>query len=191
MRSRAGTVGRTGLGPLLGRLAAQTPELRLHLVAHSVGARVAAHALIALAEGGRAPATPLKSVTLLQATLSHHIFAPERRGVLAGVMVLVDGPIVVTYSRNDSAARTSTVATAVVGRDDDAPGESASERGALGYDGAQAVNARHATLGRVGTVYPFVPGGIYNVDASNVIRSHSDVVSPEIAWLILSAAGTN
>jgi hypothetical protein len=40
MKSRAGTVGRVGVTPLLGRLRTAQPTLRLHLVGHSFGARL-------------------------------------------------------------------------------------------------------------------------------------------------------
>ena len=45
MKRRAGTVGRLGLGPLLGRLAREAPGVRVHLVGHSFGGRLVAYAL--------------------------------------------------------------------------------------------------------------------------------------------------
>ena len=44
-------------------------------------------------------------------------------------------------------------------------------------------------LGPPPTAYAFRPGQVVNVDASRVIHGHSDVASPEIGWLLLSAAG--
>ena len=48
MKNRAGTVGRHGLGPLLGRLPA---GVRVHLVGHSFGARLVSFALAGLPAG--------------------------------------------------------------------------------------------------------------------------------------------
>ena len=55
MKNRAGTVGRNGLGPLLGRLPA---GVRVHLVGHSFGARLVSFALAGLPAGARRPCGP-------------------------------------------------------------------------------------------------------------------------------------
>ncbi|MFD0428621.1 hypothetical protein ACFQ60_13680 [Streptomyces zhihengii] len=71
LKRRAGTVGELGLGPLLGRLARTAPDVRVHLVGHGHGARLVAFALRGLPHG----AHNVKSLTLLQGTLSHYSFA--------------------------------------------------------------------------------------------------------------------
>ena len=71
MKRRAGTVGELGLGPLLGQLARSSPEVRVHLVGHSLGARLVSFALRGLPDGVRT----VKSVTLLQGAFSHYAFA--------------------------------------------------------------------------------------------------------------------
>ncbi|WP_138903785.1 serine-threonine protein kinase, partial [Streptomyces albidochromogenes] len=79
MKRRAGTVGRLGLGPVLGQLARSSPSVRVHLVGHSQGARLVAFALRGLPDGVR----NVKSVTLLQGAFSHYAFAqrlPHARG---------------------------------------------------------------------------------------------------------------
>jgi hypothetical protein len=48
MKKRAGVVGRHGLGPLLGRVAQADPEVRIHLIGHSFGARLVSFALAGL-----------------------------------------------------------------------------------------------------------------------------------------------
>src|ERR687898_438035 len=40
MKKRAGAVGKDGLGPLLGRIHQADPQLRIHLIGHSFGARL-------------------------------------------------------------------------------------------------------------------------------------------------------
>ena len=192
MRARAATVGRQGLGPALGQLAQISPALRLHVIAHSVGARLASYAV----QEGRAASPdlrPVKSLVLLQPVLARYAFAhalpsdSRRGGALASVANQVDGPVVVTYSANDQAAGlTYELANRVVGGDDDAPGERAGK--AMGYDGAQGVNAFPLRLGPVGTIYPLEASRVANVDASSFIKSHGDVTIPEVAWLILAAA---
>jgi hypothetical protein len=194
MQNRAVVLGREGLGPFLGQLGEQAPQLRVHLVAHSVGARLAAHALASLGASERKGAT-IKSLALLQGVLSHHAFAASsgpgnsRPGALAGVIRQVDGPVIVTYSRNDKAAGVVYETATRVARDEAAPGEERSAIGALGHDGARSPNAIEVPLRPVGSAYEFKPGLIFNVDASAAIAGHSDVFRPEIAWLLLSAAG--
>ncbi len=84
MKRRAGIVGREGLGPFLRRLAASAPRSRVHLVAHSVGARLAAYGLNGLSETTPGM-SPVKSFVMLQGILPTHAFAsslpshPDRR----------------------------------------------------------------------------------------------------------------
>ncbi|MFJ4909295.1 serine-threonine protein kinase [Streptomyces sp. NPDC093249] len=105
MRQRAGRVGEFGLGPLLGEVARAAPGLRVHLVGHSMGARLVAYALKGLPPGAR----PVASVTLLQGAFSHYAFAerlphdPRRSGALWDVRSRVRGPVVACYSRHDTA----------------------------------------------------------------------------------------
>ena len=68
--------------------------------------------------------------------------------------------------------------------------------GGIGHDGAQAVEATVATLGPVGTAYPFSPGRFVNLDGNGVINrgqppsgAHSDIFHPELVWAGLAAAG--
>jgi hypothetical protein len=191
MRRRAGIVGQNGLGPFFRRLAAAAPASRVHLIAHSVGARVAAYGLNGLSPTNT---SPVKSFVILQGILPAYAFAsslpsnPDRPGALAHAIRNVDGPVIVTYSTHDRASGLLyEVLSRLASGDDDAPGERASK--ALGHDGAKGVSAVTASLGPSLTAYAFRPGQLVNVDASSVIRDHSDVASREIGWLILSAAG--
>src|SRR5918993_1317110 len=61
-----------GLGPLLGRIHQADPQLRIHLIGHSFGARLVSFALAGLPD----PAdSPVKSLYLLQGAFSHFAFA--------------------------------------------------------------------------------------------------------------------
>ncbi len=68
--------------------------------------------------------------------------------------------------------------------------------GAIGHDGAQAVNAAQVTLKNTGQRYTFAIGQFTNIDASAVVShgdppsgAHSNIVHPELGWAMLSAAG--
>ncbi|HEV7515224.1 MAG TPA: hypothetical protein VGR07_02885 [Thermoanaerobaculia bacterium] len=66
----------------------------------------------------------------------------------------------------------------------------------MGHDGAQAVDAVKADLGRPGTACPFQAGKWLNLDGNRVIikggppsGSHNDILYPQTAWAALAAAG--
>ncbi|MDQ3327736.1 MAG: serine-threonine protein kinase [Chloroflexota bacterium] len=200
MKKRAGVVGQTGLGPLIGRLHEAQPDMRVHLVGHSFGARLVSFALAGLPAGDP---SPVKSLVLLQGAFSHFAFArslphaPSRGGGLAGMAARVDGPIVVCYSIHDSAVGTLyPLASISAGQDAAAMEDRFYRWGAMGYDGAQAVGAAQEPLRRVGQGYKFAPGKVFNLDGKDIVATggppagaHSDIFHPEIAWAMLNAAG--
>src|SRR5262249_32460313 len=146
MKKRAGRIGQTGLGPLLGRLAGAQPDLRIHLLGHSFGARLVSFALAGLPDGGMP--SPVKSLFLLQGAFSHFAFAqelpydPARGGALAGMTARVDGPLVVSFSSFDTAVGDLYPLASIVAGDDASAIPNVLFRwGAMGHDGAQAVDA--------------------------------------------------
>jgi len=203
MKKRAGIVGSTGVSSLIERLAHANPDLRIHLVGHSFGARLVSFAVWGLSDGAVADGSPVKSVTLLQGAFSHFAFAPslphdpERSGVLAEAMARVDGPLVATHSERDLAVGTLYPWASMLRRDDAAALESLLFRwGAIGHDGAQRSAEIPAVLLPAGESYALEPGRIYNLDANAVIvtgdgpsGAHSDIFHPELAWAVLEAAG--
>src|SRR4051812_14140278 len=62
MKNRAGTIGRSGLAPLLGGLSAGLPALKIHLIGHSFGARLVSYSLSGLPATATAAASPVKSL---------------------------------------------------------------------------------------------------------------------------------
>ena len=189
MKNRAGTVGRAGLGPLLGQL---PPGVRAHLVGHSFGARLVSFALVGLPAGP----SPVRAVTLLQGAFSHFAFASPlpfdagRRGALAGMPARINGPLVACFSEHDGA----------VGRfyplDSAAAVNPSSRWGGIGANGARGVNAALEGIRPAGERYGFAPGAVLNIDASEVVRNgrppsgaHSDIVHPEVTWVVLAAGG--
>jgi hypothetical protein len=200
MKKRAGVVGKQGLGPLLGRIAQADPDLRIHLMGHSFGARLVSFALAGLPDPAR---SPVKSLYLLQGAFSHFAFADalpmdrSRGGALKGMAARVDGPLVASFSVHDTAVGKLYPLAALSSRDDSAGLEDRLFRwGGIGHDGAQAVDATVATLGPVDTGYPFSRGRFVNLDGNAVVNrggppagAHSDIFHPELVWAGLAAAG--
>jgi hypothetical protein len=199
MKKRAGVVGKQGLGPLLGRIAQADPEVRVHLIGHSFGARLVSFALAGLPPGD----SPVRSLYLLQGAFSHFAFADalpmdrSRGGALKGMAARVDGPLAASFSVHDTAVGRLYPLASLSSRDDSAGLEDQLFRwGGMGHDGAQAVDATVATLGPVGTAYPFARGRFVNLDGNGIITqgpapsgAHSDIFHPELVWAGLAAAG--
>jgi hypothetical protein len=200
MKKRAGVVGRQGLGPLLGRIHQADPEVRIHLLGHSFGARLVSFALAGLPDPA---ASPVKSLYLLQGAFSHFAFADalpmdrSRGGALKGMAARVDGPLVASFSVHDTAVGKLYPLASLSSRDDAAGLEDQLYRwGGIGHDGAQAVDATVTALGPVGTSYPFRQGRFVNLDGDAIVNrggppagAHSDIFHPELVWAGLAAAG--
>ncbi|MEU6394278.1 serine-threonine protein kinase [Streptomyces sp. NPDC046939] len=188
MKRRAGKVGKDGLGPLLGRLAHDAPDVRVHLVGHSFGARLVSFALAGLPNAAR----NVKSVTLLQGAFSHYAFAG--RGALKGKQARIDGPLVSCYSHFDMALSTMYPLASRLAGDDRGAIDLGVRWGAMGYDGVQDIpGAVRLTLAEA--LRSGVPGqGCVSVDAAQVVRrgeppagAHSDILHPELARVVLGA----
>jgi len=202
MKARGGRVGEKGLGPLIGRWQAKVPDLRVHLVGHSFGARLVSFSLAGLPAPTATAPTPIRSLTLLQGAFSHFAFAPSLphrpgAGALAGMQERVDGPIVVTHTLLDTALSQLYPTASLAAREDAAAVADRLFRwGAMGHDGAQSVGAASAPAGEAGTSYPLTRAGFLNLDCNQVITkggppsgAHSDLYHPEVAWAVASAAG--
>ncbi|WP_440556976.1 serine-threonine protein kinase [Streptomyces sp. SCPE 10] len=202
MKGRAGTVGEHGLGPLLGRLAAKAPGVRVHLVGHSFGGRLVSFALRGLPSAVRT----VKSVTLLEGAFSHYAFArrlpddPHRSGALKDQQLRVDGPLVCCYSRFDAALGTFyPLAARLSGDDRSCLGNEIAavlgpRWGALGHDGVQSVPGTVALDLARALAGGLPASGCVNIDAASVVRrggppagAHSDILHPELARVVLAA----
>ena len=196
MKNRAGTVGRAGLGPVLGRLSA---GVRVHLVGHSFGARLVSFALAGLPAGP----SPVRAVTLLEGAFSHFAFARPlpfdagRNGALAGMLSRIDGPLVACFSEHDGALGRFYPLASFAAQEDAANAVNPSSRwGAIGANGAQGVGAALEGIRPVGARYGFAPGAVLNIDASEVVAAgnspagaHSDIIHTELTWVVLAAGG--
>jgi hypothetical protein len=203
MKRRAGEVGerlgREHLGPLFSRLTEGGP--RLHLIGHSFGAKVLASAVLA----GLGP----RSLTLLLGAFSAFAFAKEvpgtgRPGCYRPLLDerRVAGSIVVLRSAYDRALGSlypAVTGSVELGRTPN-PGRLGHVRevvaaSALGAVGARGVGAPDLDLVDVQrTGLPRQP--VVNVDGSRIVRAveflvgaHRDIHHPEIATLVLLAAG--
>jgi hypothetical protein len=205
MKARAGVVGRAGLGPLIGRIHAALPQLRIHLVGHSFGARLVSYTLAGLPD--LPDGSPVKAVTLLEGAFSHNVFADplpydqSRKGDLAGMLTRIDGPLVACFSSFDSSVGTLYPLASFAARQDTAglaPQVDQQRWGGMGSDGVQGLTATLVPIGDAGpgTTYPFVKGTALNIDASRVVRNgkapagaHSDIVHAELTRVVLLAGG--
>ncbi|MEU6893759.1 serine-threonine protein kinase [Streptomyces sp. NPDC046557] len=196
MKKRAGVIGERGLGPVLARLAAHRPTLRVHLIGHSFGGRVVSFCLRAVPGSARY----VKSLTLLQGAFSHYAFTDRlphdksRGGMLHGLQRMVDGPVVACHSPYDTALKVFyPLASRMAG--DSAGVLGLDERwGAVGHDGVQAVpGAPRLTL--AAALRDGLPtSGCVSVDAGAVVRrggaptgAHSDICHEELARIVVAA----
>ncbi len=104
MKSRAGSVGANGVGPVLTELLGMAHAPRVHLIGHSFGARVLLSATAAI------PAPPNKahSMLLLQAAVNRWCFADDvatthAAGGYHDVPARVALPVLSTFSSHDAA----------------------------------------------------------------------------------------
>lgn len=192
MKERAGTVGRRGVNGVLRQLKAIDPELRIHLVGHSFGAR-----LVTAAADGPAGTTavPFDTMLLIQAAFSHNAFAENFDGSRDGAFRTVvtqhkiRGPIVITCTTNDRAVGIAyPLASRVAGQDSSRLGDASDLFGGLGRNGAQHTpEALSGTLQPLTGHYAFAAGKVYNLNADSVIHDHSDICHDDVAFALLAA----
>ncbi|QZH59659.1 serine-threonine protein kinase [Mycolicibacterium farcinogenes] len=199
MKNRAGVVGRRGLGPVIDQLHADFPDLRIHLVGHSFGARVVSYAIAGISD---VQPSPVKAVTLLQGAYSRFTFTerlPFRKGAgeLTGLLNRIDGPLTVCFSSHDRALGTFyPLASAAAGEDAAAVEDPLFRWRAMGSHGAY--QSQTQVLGDAGASYPFQPGQILNLDSSGVVSkdegpsgAHSDIFHEELTWVAAAAGRLN
>jgi hypothetical protein len=192
MKERAGKVG-AALSPILVRLQAARPSLRLHLAGHSFGGRLVSAALAA------EPAQNLKisSVTLLQAAFSHWGFAQAydghndgffRRGLDATRLV---GPMMVTHSARDRAVGLAyPIASRLRNQVASGIGDASDPYGGIGRNGAQKTPEVVANLQLLGSGQSYgalQAGRIHNLNGDSNIKDHGDVATEFTAHAVLSA----
>jgi hypothetical protein len=194
MKSRAGTVGSKGVADLLKSVRQIKPNIRIHLAGHSFGGRLVTAASLALPAN-----TQSVTMSLLQAAFSHNGLSGGfgDKGEKGFFRALIDekrisGPIIITHTKNDRAVGIAyPLASRIAGQNAAALGDQNDPYGGMGRNGAQnTVEAdKTSTLGLPGTVYFFQQGKVHNI-SSDIIKDHSDVRRIEVAYAVLSAAGS-
>ncbi len=193
MKQRAGNVGKTGLAPLLDKLASQVG--RIHLAGHSFGGRVVT------AAAAHSTTRKLHSLSLLQAAFSHNGFSRKRNGSFRSVVDTqrIAGPILVTHTKNDTAVGKAYPTASRISRDNASGfGDADDEFGGLGSNGAQQmesgeISATARELLATGQPYQLQPGKFHNLESSKFIvdpkggDAHGFVYVPQVAWALSRA----
>jgi len=193
MKDRSGTVGATGLADALRTLHGKFPTLRLHLVGHSLGGRLAASCAKALADP---PPVPLDSLTLLEAAFSHFGFSPDNGRGNAGffrdviVRKIVKGPFLSTFSAEDTVVgKAYSAMSRLAGDDTRGLGDEHDQFGGIGRNGPLKTTEVSTTrLNAAGTPYQFKDGVINNLNGSGgLIKNHGDVANDAVTYAFASA----
>jgi hypothetical protein len=169
------------------------PEIKVHLIGHSFEAvwTAAANTL------GDDPAIRPASMSLLQAAFSHNGFATKFDGTRDGFFrkVVTDkkvkGPIIITHTHNDTAVGWYyPLASKISGDDALAVGDKKDRFGGLGRNGALVEFTPEAQAGRllkIGGIYSFSAGKLFNLEATEFINEHNDVAGKEVANAVVEA----
>jgi pimeloyl-ACP methyl ester carboxylesterase len=192
MKVRSGAIGARGVAPLLDRIQCTRPDLNVHLVGHSFGARVVA------ATAKELPADSVATLSLLQGAFSHHGFArnfePGQNGFFRPVIdnQTVRGPTLITKTGNDKAVGIAyAIASRIANEAAAGLGDAADKFGGIGRNGAQKTpEAVERELLPAGGSYTFQPRALHNLLADAFIRDHSDVKGREVGYAVLSAIGS-
>ena len=193
MKSRAGTVGSTGVAQMLQQVRQARSDIRIHLAGHSFGGRLVTAAANSLPDNESSA-----TMSLLQAAFSHNglsgSFGNNDRGFFRDVIdkKKITGPIIITHTKNDKAVGIAyPLASRIAGQNAAALGDQNDPYGGMGRNGAQHTDVAddRFTLGLPGTNYDFEAGRVHNILA-DVIQNHSDIARIEVAYAVLSAAGS-
>ena len=194
MKKRAGAVGKSGVAPLIDKLAEMldSDNGRIHLVGHSFGGR------LVTAAATESTTDRVYSLSLLQAAFSHNGFSKSFNGFFRPMVDdrRIKGPILVTHTRNDTAVgRAYPIASRISGSNASSLGGSDDEFGGIGSNGAQRMENEEVDAGArellaVNESYAWQPGKFHNLESSRFIvnpdggDAHGFVHVPEVAWAI-------
>jgi hypothetical protein len=185
MKARAGNVGKNGVAKLVDSLAPNVQ--RIHLIGHSFGGRVVT------ATAANSSTEKIKSMSLLQTAFSHNGFSKSMKGFFRSVVdqKRVKGPILVTYTKNDTAVGLAyPLASRINGDTTAAFGDENDKFGGLGRNGAQQMESGEVIKGSLLDAtanYSFQSGKFFNLEGSAFIKGHGDVTGNEIAHAVRKA----
>ena len=191
MKARSGDIGARGVAPVIAQIKQARPDLNVHLLGHSFGARVVS------ATAKQLPQDSVATLSLLQGAFSHHGFAqdfePGHNGFFREVVdkKTVRGPTMITKTANDKAVGIAyAIASRISNEAAAGIGDVGDKFGGIGRNGA--VKTAEAVDGRllpVGGAYAFRPRVLHNLLADDFIHDHSEVKGKEVAYAVLSAIG--
>jgi hypothetical protein len=185
MKTRAGNVGKNGVAKLLDKLPPQVQ--RVHLIGHSFGGRVVT------AAAANSATDKIRTMGLLQSAFSHNGFSKSMGGFFRKVVdnKRVNGPILVTHTKNDKAVGIAyPLASKIVGDAAAALGDENDKFGGLGRNGAQQMEAGEVVKGSLldeNGNYSFQTGKFHNLEGTPFISGHGDITGKQIAHAIRRA----
>lgn len=192
MKERSGIVGANGMQQAVRSLHGAAPSARLHLVGHSLGARLMTSCAKALAT---VPRLEVDTLALLQGAFSHYGFSSNNgfgsAGFFRPVMDehVVKGPIIATYSKRDTVVGYAyAISSRLAGDNVKAIGDASDQYGGLGRNGAQRTSeSKSHTLLAPGGAYQFTSGVVNNVNGDAIIQDHGDIKRAEVTWAFAQA----
>src|SRR5439155_1889863 len=193
MKDRSGAVGASGVADAVRALHASHPNVKIHLVGHSLGGRLIAGCAKALCT---APMVQPDSLLLLEAAFSHFGFSPDNGhgtpGFFRDVVAkhLVKGPFLSTFSAEDTVVgKAYSIMSRLAADSTRDIGDASDEFGGIGRNGAlKTQEAATSRLHAAGTPYEFKLTVINNLDGSGgFIKDHGDVTNPAITYAFASA----
>lgn len=185
MKARAGSVGKNGVAKVIDTLAPKVQ--RIHLIGHSFGGRVVT------AAAANSTTDKIKSMSLLQTAFSHNGFSKSMGGFFRSVVdkKRVNGPILVTHTKNDKAVGVAyPLASKIVGDATAAFGDENDKFGGLGRNGVQKMETNEFVKGSLlpeTGAYSFQAGKFFNLEGGNFITGHGDVTGKQIAHALRKA----
>ncbi len=195
MKNRSGVVGGAGVAQCVRDLKASTPNLRIHLIGHSLGGRLMAACAKSLSQGTMVQPD---SLALLEAAFSHYGFSGNNGqgtpGFFRDVITrqVVKGPLIETFSFQDTVVGTIyAVASRLAGDNVKAIGDADDPFGGIGRNGAQktteSVSLPLKSAAAAGEPYKFQAGIVTCLDGSGgLITNHSDVTNAHVAYACAS-----
>ena len=193
MKDRSGTVGAKGVADAVRALRKTAPDIRVHLVGHSLGGRLMASCAKSLAVR---PKVQPDSLTLLEAAFSHYGFSADNGRGTAGFFrdviekKIVKGPFVSTFSSEDTVVGKAYAISSRLARDNSRDvGDAADEFGGIGRNGAlKTAEVASWPLHKAGTTYEYAIGMLNNLDGSGgMIKNHGDVTNPAVTYAFTAA----
>ena len=193
MKDRSGTVGREGVAPAIREVHKRCPDLRIHLVGHSLGGRLMASCAKALSED---PLLQVDSLLLLEAAFSHFGFSADNGrgtpGFFRDVVVkqVVKGPFVSTFSAQDTVVGGPYAIMSRLASDNTREiGDATDEFGGIGRNGPLRTDeVANMPFRKPGVAYEYKPKVINNLDGSGgFIKDHADVMNEAVTYTLASA----